>query len=138
MARKNKSETEIDLDTIEANVFMMETMLDVIKRDAVEDAEDILENLTVDRRGLSKIQGFLEQIIKIAKRVISRIGKDELLDAETRRRILTKTLIYHDNAIKILSKVDGLEVVTGKRALKTLNSIMNDCQKLDETLKLSR
>lgn len=135
MARKNKSDIEIDFDLIEENVFMIDTMLEIVKRDAVEDAEDILENLKVNKDNLSKIQTFLEQIIKITKRLISRVENDAILDEQTRRRILKKAIIYQDASIKILSKADGLGVVTGKRALKTLNSIIYDCQELKETLK---
>ena len=137
MAKRDKSGIEIDFDTISAFVFILESKIDIIKRDAVEEADDAdIEQVTVNTKEVKNIQDTLEKIIKIAKKIIGYIEKDNLLDEKSRIRILTKAGLYRDSAIRILSKVDGLEVVKGKAALKTINSIINDCKELNEAVKI--
>ena len=128
MVKSDKSNIKKYFEDIEGYVWFLETMIDVIKRD-VEDAD--VEQPPLNAREVKFMQGNLERILKLVKRILRQVEKDNPLE-EINMKILIKATLYQECAIRILSKVEGLGVVKGKAALQTFKSIIDDFKGLKE------
>src|SRR5574341_2583852 len=115
---------------------MIDALIEIVKRNMVEDADSFgLENVQANQTDIKKIELLLEQIIKVAKRIVARIEKDRLLDSRVREKIISKAMVCHDTAVKVLSKIEGLEVDKGTSAIKLINRVIDDCRELNRDIK---
>lgn len=117
---------------------MINTLVEEIKRNMVEDADSLgLENVQANQKDVKKVEILLEQIIKTTKRIAARTKKDRLLDSGIKIRIIGKAITCQDTAVRILSKVEGLEVDKGTSSIKLMNNVIEDFKELNRDIKAS-